>query len=77
MVVNHNATKFFMKANAADHAETVATLASEGVRFLMCSNSLKNLNIDPGELIDACEVVPSGIVEVIRLQNNGYAYVKP
>jgi uncharacterized protein len=77
MVVNHHAVRFFQKSNAADHAGTIAALASQGIRFLICRNSIGNLNIDPSELLDACEVIPSGIVEVIRLQNNGFAYVKP
>ena len=29
------------------------------------------------ELIDGCEVVPAGIVELIRLQQEGFAYIKP
>jgi uncharacterized protein len=77
MVVNHHAVRFFQKSNAADHAETIAALACQGIRFLICRNSIRSLNIDSSELLDACEVVASGIVEIIRMQNNGFAYVKP
>jgi intracellular sulfur oxidation DsrE/DsrF family protein len=55
----------------------VEELFGKGVRFLMCNNSLTNLTIDPGELLGGCEVIKAGIVELIALQGDGYAYIKP
>lgn len=77
VVVNSRAVKFFTLSDAGDFAEAVNRLAAAGVRFLICSNSLSNLDIEPSELLKPCEVVPAGIVEVIRLQHKGFAYVKP
>ncbi len=77
LVVNHNAVKFFAAENAQKIAATVSELASQQVRFLICGNSLSRLSIDPASLLPQCEVVPAGIVELIRLQAEGFAYVKP
>ena len=77
LVINHNAVKFFTRAAAGDFTQAMERLADDGVRFLICSNSLQALDINPADLLSVCEVVPAGIVELIRLQQEGFAYVKP
>lgn len=77
MVVNSSAVKFFTRADSGGFAHAIGQLASEGVRFLICSNSIDKLGIERSELLPACEIVPAGIVEVVRLQHDGFAYVKP
>jgi hypothetical protein len=44
---------------------------------MVCNNALSMSGINPAELLDLCEVIPAGIVELIRLQHEGFAYVKP
>lgn len=51
----------------------IQRLSGKGVRFLVCNNSLNNFGIGQDELVESCEVIPAGIVELIRLQTNGYA----
>ena len=77
MVVNHNAVKFFTRQDASDHADSISGLASKGVQFLICNNSISKMGIDTSDLLESCQVVPAGIVEIVRLQNEGFAYVKP
>lgn len=77
VVVNSVAVQFFQKEKASDYAGKVQRLSGKGVRFLICSNSLRHLEIDRSALLDGCEVVPAGIVELVRLQQEGFAYVKP
>ncbi len=63
--------------------EKIKELAQRGVRFRACRNSLKNLCsggdvcINEENLPDFIEVVPAGITELVRLQSEGFAYVKP
>lgn len=57
--------------------EWVARLKSRGVRFKVCANALAENNVDPATLWPGCEVVPAGLVEVVRLQREGFAYIKP
>lgn len=46
-------------------------------KFQVCSNALKTNNIDLQTLDASMEIVPSGVVQLTLLQNQGFAYVKP
>ena len=56
----------------------VEELAARGVEFRVCEITLKSNNIDPKKLIPQTKLVPSGVVEIGRLQaKEGFAYLKP
>lgn len=56
----------------------VAALASQGVAFMVCNNTLVARDISPSKLLLEAKVVPSGVVEVARLQaREGYVYLRP
>ncbi|MEN8190255.1 MAG: DsrE family protein [Thermodesulfobacteriota bacterium] len=57
--------------------ERIKDLAGQGVRFQVCRNALVRFEIDPEQVIEECEIIPAGIVALIDLQNDGYAYIKP
>ncbi|HBO78663.1 MAG TPA: hypothetical protein DD502_10945, partial [Cupriavidus sp.] len=58
--------------------ERVAALASSGVEFRVCHNTLAARRISEQNLLMDAKVVPAGVVEVARLQfDEGYAYLKP
>ncbi|ABR56362.1 Domain of unknown function DUF1791 [Methanococcus aeolicus Nankai-3] len=78
MVSTHNAPKLFLKKNlTGDVCERIKFLASKNAKFFVCRNALEGLGIHESELIAECEVIPAGIVKLIELQNNGFAYIKP
>lgn len=52
-------------------------LSAQGVRFQVCDNALKRFEVQPDSLIAECEIIPAGIVGLIELQNQGFAYIKP
>lgn len=52
-------------------------LMARGVRFKVCANALAEHNIDPVSLWPGCLVVPAGLVEIVKLEAAGYAYIKP
>jgi intracellular sulfur oxidation DsrE/DsrF family protein len=57
---------------------TVEDLASQGVLFRVCSNTLIAKGITRSQILEQVEVVPSGVAEIARLQSlENYAYVKP
>lgn len=60
-----------------DYEEKVQSLLDDGVPFSACSNTLDALGLDESELIEGVETVPEGAVEVTRLQDEGYAYIRP
>ena len=77
LVANGVAVKLFQVERAAPYAPRIEKLHETGVRFLLCNNSLQKLEIKPDELMTECEIVPAGIMELIRLQAEGCAYIKP
>jgi uncharacterized protein len=83
VVVSHAAGIDFLMRGAKDpngnpFEVAVQDLTSKGVEFRVCEITLKARNIDRKALIDDVKYVPSGVVEVSRLQaQEGYAYLKP
>ncbi|MGH8787646.1 MAG: DsrE family protein [Cupriavidus necator] len=56
----------------------VGALASAGVEFRVCRNTLTARKIAESSLLMEAKVVPAGVVEIARLQaEEGYAYIKP
>jgi len=58
---------------------TVANLKSQGVEFSVCANTLRGKKIDLDDLYDVtkADIVPSGVAELSKLQQEGYTYIKP
>ncbi|MGO4306057.1 MULTISPECIES: DsrE family protein [unclassified Cupriavidus] len=64
------------RGNAFEAA--VGALASAGVDFRVCRNTLTARKISEQSLLMDAKVVPAGVVEIARLQfDEGYAYIKP
>lgn len=56
----------------------VGALASAGIEFRVCRNTLTARKIPESNLLMEARVVPAGVVEIARLQaEEGYAYIKP
>lgn len=58
----------------------ITSLKTQHVQFLVCANTLKGKNIDPDkDLFEVSheDIVPSGVAELSRLQQQGYTYIKP
>ena len=75
LVANGVAVKLFQRATP--YTSRIEKLSDVGVRFFVCNNSLRNLGIERDELMESFEIVPAGILELIRLQAEGCAYIKP
>ena len=45
--------------------------------LLLCANALADNKIDHADIWPGCDVVPAGLVEIVRLQREGFAYIKP
>ncbi|RBI62178.1 hypothetical protein DMJ13_09865 [halophilic archaeon] len=57
--------------------ETVEALQERGVSFRQCHNTIEGTDLTGDDLIDGVELVSSGVGELTRLQDEGYAYLKP
>ena len=76
MVTNGPAVQLFTKEHA-ELAARGAQLMVAGLTIRACKNALKAFNIDPADLWEGVEVTDAGIVEVVKLQREGYAYIRP
>ncbi|RMD94148.1 MAG: hypothetical protein D6811_03425 [Alphaproteobacteria bacterium] len=62
--------------------DRISMMAMEmpNLSFAACGNTLRAMSSKAGhdiELIEEARVVPSGVVRLIELQEQGYAYVRP
>lgn len=59
------------------HAEGLSSLAERGVALEACGNTLQGRGLSADDLLDGVERVSSGVGELVRLQDQGYAYLRP
>ncbi|MFK5704852.1 DsrE family protein [Ligilactobacillus sp. LYQ139] len=73
LVVNGPAVRALVPKNDA-----VARLATKpAVTVAVCQNSLRRFNVEPVQLPDTMTIVASGVIELVRKQEAGFAYIKP
>jgi len=67
------------KSPVADRI-SVLSLELDNLSFSACGNTLRKMSAKAGHevpLMSEATVVPSGVVRLIELQENGFAYVRP
>ena len=57
-------------------ADRVAAVLARGVRVAACQNSMRGFKIEAADLVPGVSPVPAGVVELIRREHAGYAYVR-
>ncbi|WP_417207736.1 DsrE family protein [Antarctobacter sp.] len=81
VVLHGNGVSMLKSAKADDTLQTViGGLKSQNVTFNVCNNTLVGRKIDySNDLYDVWEddIVPSGVAELSKLQQEGYTYIKP
>lgn len=65
----------FVKKGSAAEAE-IKELEQKHVHFMACHNSMVFLHLTPADLVEGVGVVPSGVVEVVTKQEEGWTYIK-
>lgn len=64
--------------NGKPYDAAVAALASQGVEFRVCNNTLTAHNVPASSVLLEAKIVPAGVVELARLQaKEGYVYLRP
>lgn len=60
-------------------AQAIDALRAKHVRFLICRNTLRAMNLTPADLygVSDADIVPSGVAEIARLQGQGFVYIHP
>lgn len=55
--------------------QIVKSLASYGVKFHACGNTMKTLGWEKDDLYDFVEIIQVGASDLLELQEQGYAYI--
>lgn len=77
VVVNGPGAQLVTASMNMELSEMVTVLAAEGIDFFVCNNSLTQFEIAPAMLHPAFKVTRAGILKLVELQKDGYAYIKP
>ena len=65
-------------ASGQSFSGTIGDLASKGVQFKVCNNTLENRKISKDKVVMEASIVPSGVAEVASLQaKSGFVYLRP
>lgn len=76
-VVSHGEGISLLVNKETKQAAKVQALSKQGVRFAACENTMKKKSIAKDDLVSGVVTVPSGAVEVLRKQQEGYSYFRP
>ena len=83
VVVTHGLGIDFLLQGATNQMEqpfagAIADLASKGVEFRVCNNTLSSRKIEADKVVLEAKIVPSGVAEVAKLQaHEGFVYLRP
>jgi len=82
IVVTHSGGAFMLVDGSKDKkgntfTDDIAALANRGVKFDICANTIRGKKIDKNKINQYAKVVPSGVAEIAKLEQEGYVYVKP
>jgi uncharacterized protein len=77
LVVNGPAVKFFRKDQPGETLDRVKNLIQAEVMVFLCQNALRAFDIPVDDICPGCSTVPAGVVALIKLQQQGCAYIKP
>ena len=75
-VVAHGPGIALVMTEKSAAAQDVAKMIKSGVIFVACENTMAKKNITKADLIENVGTVPSGIVEIIIKQQQGWSYIK-
>lgn len=76
----HAAAWVMVAKSKADptQVDKMKSLIDQGAVFAVCANTLNDNGLDPDrDLAIPMKVVPAGVAELVKLQQEGYAYIKP
>lgn len=75
-VVCHANSLDMLLKSGSKVASHIAGLTSDNVRFVACENTMERKKATVEDLVPGVETVPSGLVEIILKQEEGWSYVK-
>jgi intracellular sulfur oxidation DsrE/DsrF family protein len=74
VVAHGHGLGFLLRTNTAQ-ADRMQRLADAGVVFAACRNTMRREHVTPEALLPFATTVDSGVAEIVRRQDAGWAYV--
>ena len=50
---------------------------ADGVKVVACENTMKSMKLKQSDMLPSISYVPSGVIEIIRKQREGWVYIRP
>lgn len=73
LLINGDAIQLLIR----DDVSKITDLLNHGTKISVCANSLRAHGIDSSILPQGVVIVPTGVFELIKKQNEGFSYIKP
>jgi len=79
LVAHGPAVKTFMSEGMdADIRGMIDKLVAQGMTLTICGNTMTKMNIPKENLVPGCKIASAGgVVRLMELQEQGYAYIRP
>ena len=58
-------------------ANRIGEAVDSGVKVVACENTMRGQKLGKGDMNAKIGYVPAGVVEIMQLQQRGYAYLRP
>lgn len=58
-------------------ANRIDEAVADGVRIVACENTMKAQHLTRDDMLASAGFVPAGVVELMKRQKEGYAYIRP
>lgn len=58
-------------------ASRIDDAAAEGVKIVACENSMKAQHLTKDDMLASTGYVPAGVIELMKKEHEGYAYIRP
>ena len=62
------------RANNAGRLDALRSV--QGVKLELCDITRSQINLEASKLYEGVTLVPSGVVQIAKLQGEGFAYIK-
>ena len=60
----------------AGRIKSLLMTAGDNMKIIGCQNTMKKKNVKEEQMEDYVELTPAGIIKIVDLQREGYAYIK-
>lgn len=77
IVINAGGVKQLQNLHSEYHALAGSLIGTGKVYIAVCRNALNENSLAASDIWPEVQIVPAGLVEIVKLQRAGYAYIKP